>query len=277
MQDSVTTTDGPIARWPPASILDLPSALDRFDDIAGRIGPKRLAMFLDYDGTLTPIVDHPENALLADRTRETISRLSRRCLVAIISGRDLESLRHLVSLDRLYYAGSHGFDIEGPEDSGVEHQVGLAFLPALDRAEAEVAAALSGIEGVLIERKKFAVAVHYRKVQRQEIGRVRQLVEKALAASPSLHMASNKKVFELLPRLRWDKGASIIWLLQRLGLDAPDVLPICLGDDQTDEHAFRAIRDRGIAIVVSEESRLSAATYRLKNPAETETFLSRLI
>lgn len=242
-----------------------------------RVGARRLAIFLDYDGTLTPIVDHPEKALLPDRTRETIRRLSRRCFVAIISGRDLESVRHLVSLEGLYYAGSHGFDIEGPEDSGVEHQVGLEFLPALDGAEAEVAATLSGIEGVLIERKKFAVAVHYRKVRRNEIGRVRRLVEKSLAANPSLHMACNNKVFELQPRLRWHKGAAVVWLLKRLDLDTPDVLPVCLGDDQTDEDAFRAIRERGIGIVVGEESRLSAATYRLRNPAETEVFLSRLI
>ena len=95
------------------STSDLPSALEHVDEITAS-GTRRLAVFLDYDGTLTPIVAHPEDAVLHDRMREIVERLARRCPVAVISGRDLADVRARVAIDDIVYAGSHGFDIAGP-------------------------------------------------------------------------------------------------------------------------------------------------------------------
>ena len=71
-------------------------------------------MFLDYDGTLTPIVSDPDAATLSDHMRDAVGKLSDKATVAIVSGRAREKLRNFVQLPELYYAGSHGFDIDGP-------------------------------------------------------------------------------------------------------------------------------------------------------------------
>jgi trehalose-phosphatase len=86
-----------------------------------------------------------------------------------------------------------------------------------------------------------------------------------------------KKVYELQPDIDWDKGKTVLWLLQILGLEQANVLPIYIGDDRTDEDAFRAIRDRGAGILVSERPRASAASYLLKDPTEVQQFLRELV
>ena len=82
-----------------------------------------------------------------------------------------------------------------------------------------------------------------------------------------------KKVYELLPYTDWDKGKAVLWLLENVGLKHGKVHPIYIGDDRTDEDAFRALGQRGVGILVSEEPRPTAASYSLKDPAEVERFL----
>ena len=77
-------------------------------------GAKRLVVFLDYDGTLTPIVEESDTAVLAPPMRAAIARLARHAPVAVVSGRAREKIREFVAVEGLYYAGSHGFDIDGP-------------------------------------------------------------------------------------------------------------------------------------------------------------------
>src|SRR5216117_3716279 len=105
----------------------IPSALEHVQEIAGRSG--RVAVFLDYDGTLTPIVSQPENAWLSDSMRQTLQELAAQTPVAILSGRDLDDVRQRVNIDNVVYAGSHGFDIAGPRD--LRSQVATEFLPTL--------------------------------------------------------------------------------------------------------------------------------------------------
>src|SRR5213593_1030192 len=136
----------------------IPSAFEYVQEIAGRSG--RVAVFLDYDGTLTPIVSQPEDAWLSDSMQQTLRELARQAPVAILSGRDLDDVRRRVNLDGIVYAGSHGFDIAGPR--GLRKQVATEFLPIMDAAEKELKEKLAGIHGVLLERKRFSVAAHYR-------------------------------------------------------------------------------------------------------------------
>jgi len=84
----------------------LPSALNLVDEIIASAGGKRLAVFLDYDGTLTPIVSHPEDAWLPDSMRQTLRSLAARVPVAILSGRDLDDVRGRMLVDGIVYAGS---------------------------------------------------------------------------------------------------------------------------------------------------------------------------
>jgi trehalose 6-phosphate phosphatase len=255
----------------------LPSALDAFEEISRRAQGKRVAIFLDYDGTLTPIVETPDQALMTDAMREMLTELSRLFPVGVISGRDLSDLREKVGIESILYAGSHGFDISGPKGWKVEHQVGTGFLPLLDRAQARLIRDLGSIEGLQVERKKFAIAVHYRLVDPENLQRIEKIVNEVAAGHPELRKACGKKIFELQPNMDWHKGKALLHFLEALDLNRSDLLPIYLGDDVTDEDAFRVLRGWGVGIVVGEEPYETAAAYRLKNSDETLLFLRRLI
>jgi len=247
----------------------IPSALEHVQEIAGDSG--RLAVFLDYDGTLTPIVSHPEDAWLTDSMRQTLRELAGCVPVAILSGRDLDDVRGRVHVDGIVYAGSHGFDIAGA--GGLRRQLGAAYLSVLDTAETELREALDDILGAQLERKHFSVAAHYRNVNENDAFRVALAVDAVAARHHELRRIDGKKVYELLPDIDWDKGKAVLWLLETLGLKRENVRPIYIGDDSTDEDAFRALKERGVGILVSDESQPTSATYSLKNPSEVERFL----
>jgi trehalose 6-phosphate phosphatase len=254
----------------------IPSALDRIAEITARARGKRLAVFLDYDGTLTPIVDRPEDAVMGQPMRETVARLASHRMVAVVSGRDLPDVRERVGLTGLVYAGSHGFDIAGP--GGLEQVLPQAreVVPALDTAERSLVSAIDGIDGALVERKRFTIAVHYRLVRQSEVPAVERAVDAALADHPGLRKRHGKKVFELQPDVAWDKGAAVRWLLEALDLDGPDVLPVYVGDDLTDEDAFRALASRGIGVAVLDAPRATDAGYAVRDPDEVRIFLDAL-
>jgi len=256
----------------------LPSALEDFDRIARAIGAKRPAIFLDYDGTLTPIVETPDLAIMAEDMRQAVIELSRYCPVGIISGRDLKDVQDKVRIDDIVYAGSHGFDITGPDGLQIEDAVGEEFLPVLDRAEQMLSRNLGSVEGMLVERKKFAIAIHYRRVAADQVERVEAVVDEVAAAHPELRKAYGKMIFELQPLMDWHKGKALFSLLRALHLDREGVLPFYIGDDVTDEDAFRALAGgRGIGIVVRDEPYETAAAYSLNNPDEVRRFLVQLI
>jgi trehalose-phosphatase len=248
------------------------SALEHVHEIA-RSG-NRLAVFLDYDGTLTPIVSHPEDAWLSDSMRQTLRSLAARVPVAILSGRDLDDVRGRVLVDGIVYAGSHGFDIAGA--GGLRRELGAAYLPVLGAAETELREALDEISGAQLERKHFSVAAHYRNVNEDDTRRVALAVDAVAARHRELRRIDGKKVYELLPDIDWNKGKAVLWLLEALGLERGDALPIFIGDDRTDEEAFRALEKRGIGILVSEQPQVTAASYGLNNPDEVERFLQKI-
>jgi len=256
--------------------VPLPHVSDHLPDIEARIRERRVAVFLDYDGTLSDIVPRPEDAVISEETRATVQALADICPVVIVSGRALDDVRRKVGLDRVVYAGSHGFDIAGPEGAGLEHAEGAAYVPAIAQAVKELHGRLDSIDGVIIEDKTYAVAVHYRMVKTGDVGRVARAVNDVLADHPSLRGTGGKKVFEIRPGLDWDKGKAVLWLLHALGLDGPDVVPFYLGDDVTDEDAFRALHGSGLSILVAERQQDSRADYCLANPAEVRAFLQRL-
>ena len=260
------------------TIGPLRPALDHLEEIFMRLGGKRPGVFLDYDGTLTPIVDRPEDALLADPVRQTLEQLAEHCPVAVISGRDLKDVQELIDLKAIFYAGSHGFDIAGPKGKRLEHEMGQEFLPVLDRAEKSLRGRLEGkISGVQVERKKFSIAVHYRRVEENRVKEVEDAVDLILQEQSRLRKGSGKKVFELQPDIDWHKGKAVLWLLAQLELDRPDVLPLYVGDDVTDEDAFRVLVDRGLGFAVQKGDKPTAAQYFLRDPAEVEKFLQALM
>ena len=258
-------------------LKSLPDALARFDELARLFSEKRPAFFLDYDGTLTPIVARPELAVLDRTMRATLSELAGSFPVAVISGRDRPDVENLVGLEELFYAGSHGFDIAGPGGLRREHEGAAKFIPALIEAEKRLKATLDGIDGVIIERKRYAIAVHYRLVAEADIPAVERAFDAVLRDFGDLRRTAGKKVFEMRPRLDWDKGQAVLWLLGELGLDGPDILPVYIGDDETDEDGFTAIAGRGIGILVADCRQKTQASYRLDSPEAVGQFLRRLL
>lgn len=257
-----------------------PSALTHWAEIAARLEGRRPALFLDYDGTLSPIAPRPELAALPAETREVLRRLAGRVPVVIVSGRAREDVAALVDLPDLTYAGSHGFDIAGPPPvpgaPPLRLEVGDGIPERIDQAAARLRRDLGSIEGVLIEPKRFAISVHFRLADPFDVPFIERSVDEAAAAVPGLRKAYGKMLFELRPEFDWDKGQALLWLLDALGLEHPETLPIYLGDDLTDEDAFRVLEERGIGILIAGDSRETAAAYQLRDPEEARRFLERV-
>jgi alpha,alpha-trehalase len=255
----------------------LPSALNRVDQILDRRDGRRPVLFLDYDGTLTPIVDHPDKADLPGPMKKTLATLAQHCTVAIVSGRGLADVKKRVGLDDLTYAGSHGFEIEGPQTAPMQNEKGVAALPALDAAESDLQRRLANITGALVERKRFSIAVHYRNVAPQALQTVEEIVDVVHRDHAGLRKNAGKKIFELQPDVAWNKGRAVLWLMEQLNLDDDRFQPIYIGDDVTDEDAFRSLRGRGVGILVHEgEVRQTEAEYGLSTTQEVQAFLDRL-
>jgi trehalose 6-phosphate phosphatase len=224
-------------------------------------------MFLDYDGTLSPIVERPDEAFMSDDMRAAVKRVSAIFTTIVVSGRAKDKVRNFIDLDEnLMYAGSHGFDIAGP--GGLAYQVGTRFLPLLSEAFALLSAAVAAIPGASVENNRFSVTVHWRLVDESRVAEVEALTREVLATQGGdLEIRSGKKVFEVRPNLKWDKGEAVKWLLSALSWrDAEDVIPFYLGDDTTDEDAFHALKcdvGRGVGILVSDTPETRATEVRL--------------
>src|SRR6266567_4739315 len=232
-------------------ISDLSNALSESEALAQRFADQPATVFLDYDGTLTPIRDRPEDAVISDKMRESVRRLAERVPVVVVSGRDRQVLQELMGLDNLIVAGDHGFDIWNPTGVSIQREEGASFEGLLREVEAKLHAALANMPGALLEPKKRSVAAHFRLVPEEQRPRVKKIVDTILSEHPEeLKVTPGKMVFEIQPKLDWDKGKAVLYLLKALDLDGDDVVPFYLGDDITDEDAFRALAGRGIGIFV---------------------------
>jgi len=157
---------------------------------------RKIVFFLDYDGTLTPIVSRPELAVISKEIQDTVRELSEKYITAIVSGRMREDVEKLVGIPGLIYAGSHGFDIKGPEVAMIEPQAEKT-IPLITKVIEKLKKELSNIEGIIIEEKKFSTAVHYRLVsQEDKILKVKSLVGEIIKENKSLRLMEGKKVFD---------------------------------------------------------------------------------
>jgi trehalose-phosphatase len=259
-------------------IDELPAVRDRWEDIASQLEGRTPAVFLDFDGTLSPIVDDPAAAYLPEATRDALLRLREQCWVAVMSGRDADDVRARIGIDDLVYAGSHGFDVIWPD--GRREQRGTEHRHRLHEAEQLLREELEAVPGVELEPKGFAVAIHYRRVPEDRVPEVEDAVARVASTFDSLRRTGGKKVFELRPDMDWDKGRALLWLLTELGLDGEEVLPLYLGDDLTDEDGFAALEEHGggLGLVVRGEAdeRDTRADYAMADVEEAGEVIARL-
>jgi trehalose-phosphatase len=270
--------DGQCVPQPGAlDVSDLARLLGWVGDWAG--GEGRLLLMTDYDGTLTPIVDDPADAVLSESTREQLTRIARspRGSVAVISGRGLEDLRKRVAIPEVVYAGCHGLEIVGP---GVEfrHPEAMAQESMLCAVGETLSRRAPTVTGMRVEAKGLAVAVHYRHVAPDEIRRVEVELARAIREQGSrLKIFHGTKVIEVLPQVAWTKGECARWIQERVLPSEPGpALWLYLGDDWTDEHAFEVLSGLALTIRVGELVPASKAAYRLRDVDEVQQLLGAL-
>ncbi|HTQ21861.1 trehalose-phosphatase [Mycobacterium sp.] len=266
-----------------AAMSAIPDALQVYSQLKELVTGRRPTVFLDFDGTLSDIVEHPESATLVNGAAEALRALAERCAVGVISGRDLADVRDRVNVDGLWLAGSHGFELIGPDGSHHQNAPATKAIDTLAHAAKRLAEDLSDIPGTAVEHKRFAVAVHYRNADPHSVDQVIAVVRR-LGRAEGLRVTTGRKVIELRPNIDWDKGKTLQWMLDHMarddgGGDPGTVLPIYIGDDITDEDAFDAVRFGGVGIMVRHDEardRLSAASFSIENPSAVIEFIRRL-
>ncbi len=240
---------------------------------------KKMVFFLDYDGTLTPIVESPELAVISEEMKQTVEQLAKIHTVAIVSGRMREDVQNLVGIKGIFYAGSHGFDIKGPGGFTMIHPIAKKTIPLIAEIIEQLKETFQNIEGALVEEKKFSVAAHYRKVKKQtDLQFIEETVNNIIKKYDELKLLKGKKVFEILPNIDWDKGKAIRWIMNALEIPWETTSAFYIGDDTTDEYAFRTIITRGTAIMVTDEHlQQSTADFQLNSPKEVKKFFEQVI
>ncbi len=240
---------------------------------------KKPAIFLDYDGTLTPIVSRPEDAVISEEMKQTLRELAQTFTVAIVTGRDKEDVENLVGLKDLVYAGSHGYIITGPDGLKMEHPESEKIIPRMDEIEKEVEAYLKEhTKGTQVDRKRYAIGLHFRNARPEDEEKVMQLVDEMLEKFPGHKKGEGKKIVEIKPDTDWHKGKAVEWIMDALQLsDKDDVIPVFIGDDITDEDAFEVLKEKGIGILVGGHGQKTHATYALKNVFQVRAFFNQLL
>jgi trehalose 6-phosphate phosphatase len=253
----------------------LPWVMDHLELFVKNSTEYNTLLCIDYDGTLTPIVEDFTKAFLKEEMRSTLKEVAKILPVAIVSGRDTKFIKKQVNLNELFYAGSHGFEIEGPGDFYYEVEESQEILPVLDKAEERLYERFKNHPSVEIERKKYAIAIHYRKVNEEDIPHVKDIVDQVLSENPELKKGTGKRIVELKPNIDWDKGKAVEVLSRQVPAQDEPVRIIYIGDDVTDEDAFRVI-DNGYGILVGHPEEDTFADYYLKDVDEVQLFLQKL-
>ena len=267
-------------------ISDLPHALRDDQQFARQLDGRQPAVFLDYDGTLTPIVDRPEDAVISDSMRDAVRGLTERATVCVVSGRDRPLITRWMGIDSLVVAGSHGFDIGDHRTGTIRHDAAVGFESLLSTVTDRLRSDVTPVCGAVVEPKRFSVAVHYRLVVGPQRPFVKAVVDTLLADYPDqLKVTPGKMVYEIQPNVDWDKGKAVQYLRHALHVDGDQFVSLYLGDDITDEDAFRALKGSyrpGIGVVVADPDepeqarRTTAADFVLWSMGEVQQFLNTL-
>lgn len=248
-----------------------------------RLKGKFIYLFLDYDGTLAPIVERPEKAVIPEKTLQLLGEISgmpnRR--VAIVSGRSLGDVMGRVGLKKITYVGNHGFEMSG-SGARLRKTVSAEYEKTLVRLKSVLKKRLSSIKGAFLEDKGLSVTVHYRQVAKKDISVVKAVLRDALdvpGIRDAVRVRNAKMAVEIRPPVEWDKGMAVIWLLSKqkakLAGEKHGIIPIYAGDDATDEDAFRALDPAGITVSVGNRDRTSAR-YFIKDTSEVAALLRKV-
>lgn len=236
----------------------------------------KIALFLDYDGTLVPIQKDPSQCFLSEETKIILKSLveSKNCCLSVLSGRKLSDIRKRIGIPGIYYGGNHGIDIAGP-GMRYTHPKASSTRPIILKIKHLLKKEIEDIKGAWLEDKKFTLTLHFRAVKKKDISNVKKAfykIAKRFLEEKSLTVIKGKKVLELKPDSSWDKGKAALLIMKAI---KEKCFPVYIGDDQTDETAFKALSEKGITIRIG-KSRKTSAEYYLKGYREVLRLLNEI-
>ena len=234
-----------------------------------------LVFYLDFDGTLAPIVVEPELARMAPETRTVLEQLSKQegILVCVVSGRSLADVKSRVGLSSLVYSGNHGLEIEGESLRFVHPEAGRGRA-AIEDLNRRLAGLPLLIPGVQLEPKGLSTTIHFRRAGPTARDQIETIVRSLVPADHlDLMVTEGKMNYEVRPRLGWNKGSAVRWIHERIKDRA--ALAFVIGDDRTDEDAFASLADAITIHVGPGDS--TAAGYYLPDQGDLGTLLSWLL
>jgi trehalose 6-phosphate phosphatase len=230
---------------------------------------ERPLLLLDYDGTLAGITEDPDRAVPHPQVPELLRSLAARMPIRVITGRRVVDVARLLPVPDLVAVGVHGME-EGPLGGEVHSRLDPASRELMDSVRDE----LPRVRGVRVEDKGAAIALHYRGAADEErvVGELREWAERLPAG---LEPVWGKKVVEVRPR-GFDKGRAA----RELADEHPSATPVMIGDDTTDEDAFRALAESGggaPSVTIKVGPGETSARYRLADIESVVGYLRRYL
>ena len=257
----------------------MPHLLNVWPQVSRRLRDQAQVLLLfDYDGTLTPIVEHPDAAALAAPVKQLLARLesSDKFLLGVVTGRSLSDISGRVGLPGLIYAGNHGLEIKGPGLDFV-HEAAAALASVQGEIGGRLRETMAGEPGVIVEPKGLSLTVHYRMAPDSREPQINEAFSATVAPfveSGSVRITTGKKVLEVRPNVEWDKGKAIAKLQETFTAAG---LTVFFGDDRTDEDGFRVVQDSGgIAVFVGPARQPTVALHRVDAPEDVTQVLELL-
>lgn len=241
---------------------------------------KLIYLFLDYDGTLSPMANTPDKAVITPGIKDLLRKLSKlpNCKIAIVSGRALKDISKKIGLKGVVYVGNHGFEIKGPKIK-FKSLISRKYIKIVKKIKAKLKKELSSFRGVFLEDKGYCLTLHYRLANANDISAITSKFYFATFIDEfrnNIHVKTGKMTREIRPPFIWNKGTAVLWLLGKqvsvFKNRGEKTLPVYIGDDVTDEDAFQVLRNRGLTIFVGRPQNTKARFY-LKNTKDVEKFL----
>ncbi len=248
-----------------------------FKEDTGWLKEKRLFLFFDFDGTLVPIQNDPSSCWLDSNIKQYIKKILNQNLahVAVLSGRSLVDLKKRINIKDIYYGGNHGLELEGPDLKFIHPEV-KPLLKTIKNTREIIQKSIYSLPGVFVEDKKLSFTLHFRMADK--IGKstaksiFKKIILKDLYNMP-LKVLKGKMVLEVAPRIDWDKGRAVLYILDKF---KNKFIPIFIGDDITDETAFSALKGKGITIRVGRSTKTNAKYY-IRSQKEIDKFFKNIM
>lgn len=240
----------------------------------------KILLLLDYDGTLVSFREKPMDVATSDEVKTLLTCLIQnpKFTVVIVSGRMVHEIKQLLEIRGLSFAALHGLQIELANGKSYSWQPNNNIRSILEKIKEASLYKFKDEKGVYIEDKKLTLAFHYRTLAEEKIHYATEKfleIVKKIDGNKSFEIIHGAKVVEIRPK-GWNKGKAVEYIYTIIA-ESKNTLPFYIGDDTTDEDAFRAIGNRGLTVFVSNNSNQSTtAQYWLKDPDDVLKFLRTL-